>query len=153
MASPTVWGEGQCVLVLNGLCEDDITQYLTGRQFFFTSSLELRRQRGDWTSYSGSLRTWWTGPVSYGWPGRHHQVLRKHHGSVVKTNDMLLGLREHTGWSGQGLVWRPFVEVLHSVGKAIGHTFSGFPHQHQVWGQIKRLSDCPFSLLGRCTIN
>lgn len=45
-ASPAVCGEGQCVTIPNGLCEDDITQCHMDREFFFRSSLKLRRWRG-----------------------------------------------------------------------------------------------------------
>lgn len=113
-ASPTVCRGRQCVTILNGLCEDDITQDLVGRRFFFTPRLKLRRQRGDMTPYSGSLRRWWTELTSCGWPGRHHQVLTKYHRTVVKTRDIFHRPREHTDWSrprcwSGGLLWKSFI--------------------------------------------
>lgn len=94
-ASPTVCGEGQCVTIPNGLREDDITQCLMGREFFFTSSLKLRRWRGFRTPSSGLQEH--GGRTCPLWLTRHRRVLSKHHGAVVGTRDMVPGLKEQTG--------------------------------------------------------
>lgn len=85
---------------------------------------------------------------------RHHQARSKDHGTMAETRYTSLGLRDYTGWSRSeaGLeafggspsicLWR------NQAPQTVVHL-----HQYQVRGQIRMLSDCPFSFFGRCSVN